>query len=322
MVDDRAISELLREVRKRAGFQSAQAAATAYGWSGSTLSAHEGGRRRIGPLDAERYADTFGMKAVNFLDATAAAAMLNHLAADTASLKKRPASNASEVGHRLIAARIARGFRKRARACAFFGFPRPMLTAHELGIGRLVNTQGSVYAKAYAIELPWLLNGTLPSGLGDVADERIRAEPHLSDATIEQLARISNNYVPTRSAGLTGTTAAAVFGLGEIREVVADRHRSVGYAEVSPPAFWSMPEGFDRQLLGSSAVNLVSVPDGWGGRFFVDTNDHDIGRKGRFLYVDRESRVHSIQQPSTARSDLADPLLVGRILAQIIVFRD
>lgn len=314
---------LLAELRRRAGFSSASAAAAAFGWSASTLSAHESGRRRIAPLDAERYGSAFNCESAAFQDASRAAAELERLRrerAASASTVREPSR--LDVGRRLTFARRVRGFKKRSSACAAFGFPRPTLTAHELGSSAIPDAQGRLYAKAYGVSLDWLTNGVLPSGLGAAVDRRLRSDPNPSEETADEMAHVADRYVAPDRAGLGVPKAFAHEGsTGLIREVVSDYESENGISEIEgAPRFWSLPEDYDLQLLGARAENIVVLPNGRGGRFFVDALDRNVGNRGSFLYVDGNSRPVIVPQASV-RGATTGKRLVGRLLAEINVYR-
>jgi hypothetical protein len=318
------IGLLLAEHRKRAGFRSAAAAAAAFGWSASTLVAHESCRRRIGPFDAERYAAAFDEERRAFEDRDLAVRKLDELT------RRPPAPGVSgplpiDVGRRLALARRVRGFKRRAASCAAFGFPRPTLTAHELGASAIPHTQGSIYGRAYQISLDWLMKGVLPSGLGPRVDERLRSDPNPSGEEADELAALADEYIPPDRASLQAVTAFAVQGSGAaIREVVLHYEAATGFSELNgAPRLWALPEEYDRLLLGARGEDIVILPTGDGGRLFVDASDHAIVRRGRFLYVDAHSRPVIVAQPASEFSPSTSGLrLVGRILAEFTVFRD
>ncbi|MDB5670954.1 MAG: family transcriptional regulator, partial [Alphaproteobacteria bacterium] len=315
-----AVSELLRTLRVRAGFESAAAAAIAYGWSGSTLAAHEGGRRRVSPLDAERYGEAFGYSPDVFQKPHQALNALRTISAERRdSTQSQLEPSARAMGGRLIVARRVRGFKRRSGACARLGFPRPTLTAHELGINSLVDTQGSDYATAYGIRLDWLLNGTFPSGLGSKVDEFLQNTSSPSDDDLDALAKIAGDYTPLHLADLRARVATEV-QTGAIREAIPDYRSPKGFSELLPLRLWSMPHDYDRKYFGAPSDYIVALPDSRGGRFFVDVSDHDISKEGGFLLVDSASRVLVLEYPSRAGVVTAPTRLIGRVLAQMTVY--
>lgn len=314
---------LLAELRRRAGFSSASAAAAAFGWSASTLSAHESARRRIAPLDAERYSWAFDCESATFQDPSRAAAKLEQLRREAAPSGPTPREPSRlDVGRRLTFARRVRGFKKRSSACATFGFPRPTLTAHELGSSAIPDAQGRIYAKAYGISLDWLANGILPSGLGVPIDRRLRSDPIPSEEAADRLSELADRYIAPDRASLGALKAFVHEGsTGLIREVMPDYGNENGISDLEgAPRFWSLPEDYDLQLLGARAENIVVLPNGRGGRFFVEALDRNVGKRGDFVYVDERSRPVIVRQPSDAVS-ASDKRLVGRLLAEINVYR-
>jgi len=322
---NKEIGKLLAELRTRAGFSSAAAAAAAFGWSASTLAAHEGGRRRISPLDAEVYADVFHVKMHALQNPKLAVLTLDELKKEAVHRRPLTRGGASiDVGHRLVLARRLRGFRKRSRACATFGFARPNLTAHELGVNAIADVQGSIYAKAYGISLDWLMNGSLPSGLGVHVDERLREDPNPLEEEVDRLAELVNEYAAPDRADLDALRAFIPEGSGtSIREVVPDFGSPAGFSDDGrAPRLWSLPDNFDRNWLGARAEDIVVLPYGReGGRFFVDVSDHDIRKNGDFLYVDARSELEIARQPRLVGdwNGTSEKRLIGRVLAEIML---
>lgn len=313
------IPTLIRTLRVRAGFESAAAAAIAFGWSGSTLAAHEGGRRRVGPLDASRYGETFGYDPRVFTDPGRALEALSTISTERPDSIQSPSrQSAREVGKRLVIARRVRGFKKRSLACGRLGVSRPTLTAHELGINSLVDTQGSDYANAYGIRLDWLLNGLFPSGLGSEVDKLLENSPSPREDELDALSEIAEDFTPLFLAGTR--SSGTELRTGAVREAVPHYGSPEGFSELLPLRLWFMPQDYDRKYFGAPSNDIVALPDSRGGRFFVDVSDHDISKEGDFLLVDPASRVLVVEYPSRAGVDTAGMRMVGRVLAQMTIY--
>jgi hypothetical protein len=274
-------------------------------------------------LDAERYSQAFNCESAAFQNPSRAAAKLEQLRSETGSSGPTVhEASRLDAGRRLTFARRVRGFRRRSSACAAFGFPRPTLTAHELGSSPIPDAQGRIYAKAYGVSLEWLMNGILPSGLGAAVDRRLRSDPIPSEETADGLAGLADRYVAPDRAGLgVPKTFIHEGSTGLIREVVPDYENENGISELEgAPRYWSLPEDYDLRLLGARAENIVVLPNGRGGRLFVDALDRDVGKRGDFLYVDGNSRPAIVPQPADPGSTTGKRL-VGRVLAEINVYR-
>lgn len=333
----------LRAARKTAGFRSAASAALHFGFSESTYRAQESGRRRIQPEDAAKYAAAFDIKSDELLAPHWSSyqryqekiRQIDYLKSKTSTAARR------QTASRLRFARIARGFDSAKEACKTFSFGTSTYLSHEGGVNRLSDQVADLYCVAFEIRKEWLLNGTLPSGLGERIDARLETTPadRESGLSLRQLANptpsidmdlidaLKENLATSRSSGPTSDLKSDV--IGEIP--FADLRQAEGDVTVlSYRRSWALPLGFVSEVLHASKTDvIIAVADfgrtfGPGDRIFVDTSKTDLRQSGVYLVI-HEGQVHQLESRKSARAGYhlpADVKAIGKIVGKLSLIRD
>ena len=338
----------LKSARIAAGYRSAASAALAHGWSENTLRGHESGTRSIHNDDAKKYAAAFKTDVKLFISPDAESRS-NHdrRLADLESVKEVAASKETDkklaVANRLRFARILRGFDTLSAACKYHGLSRPTAGAHENGFNSLSERMAEAYSVAYGVNIGWLLNGKLPSGMGNNIDKRIgglRWLKKYGDLAYECRSLVSTSISVDQEhvriqfeKALTKPRASDSSG-DRMFEFESDNHRGYGPLEDLPASEargWTLPPGLMSKLIGSQPSEVVIVPidrpqQGWrlGDRLFVDRAKRDVSTGGSFLFYDSDRgiriEIYRPGQPWAGRPALQD--LVGKIVATFTAQRD
>jgi hypothetical protein len=162
------IHRALQAARKAAGFETAAAAASHFGWSLGRYRSHESGTRNIPDDDIRSYAKSFkvSMASLHTPDWKTIDRQLDR--AREAAEKPKQA-----VARRLRCARILRGLASAIEASKAFGIGTPTYLKHENAGNAVNDTLIEFYANELSISRDWLSSGRLPSGLGAEVDGRI-----------------------------------------------------------------------------------------------------------------------------------------------------
>lgn len=287
----------LRTHRLWAGFTSAKRAALALGWPVGTYVSHETGRRSADPKTIEKY-----------------------LAAFESVAKDRNHEHGKGRAQRLLIARTLRAYGTAGEAIAKFGWRRATYYAHESGSNKIGPRQAEVYAAAFDVSDAWLLEGTLPSGMGAEVDQHLaRGEG------VQTLLRFASADYEPRSApkSLSALSFEQVSIGGRDAVVVRESPWSKDALKLSR----ALPTGpvwvFDAELVkevwraDSSALRLLVVNsdrlEGFarsGDRLLVDVLDRRWRPDESFVASDPGDRL------SLARSS-ADAIL-GRVVLRLV----
>jgi hypothetical protein len=166
--DNPPIHRAVQAARKAAGFDTAAAAASHFGWSLGRYRSHESGARNIPDDDINLYARSFKVpiKSLRAPDRETITRQLDS-AREAAEKPKR------EIAHRLRCARILRGLKSAIEASRAFGVATPTYLKHENAGNEVKDWLIEFYAAKLSISSDWLLSGRLPTGLGVEIDARI-----------------------------------------------------------------------------------------------------------------------------------------------------
>jgi hypothetical protein len=315
---------LLAEARRRSGFASAAAAATAYGWSDVTLRAHERGARKISSIDAEKYALAFGLPVASLEDTEKAERELERLRREPAPMPSAVRSDGS-AGRRLRIVRLIRGFESVRAAADHFGFVQPTVVAHESGTNPVTRRSALGYAAAYGVSPEWLLRGLAASGLGPLVDASLASADDWENLDIRELRKLADVDGEKDTMGLRRLLrerqwAGVAESDGDNIPELSARQLELG-AEFNFEAskFWKLPTGVATSLLESEAGALVVLPlelsqgrFSGGDRLFIDITKRDLRSNGTFAYI-----VNGTLRVVDASFDLSpyDPaLLLGQVV--------
>jgi hypothetical protein len=293
----KAIGRLLAEARRRAGFLSAAAAATAYGWSDVTLRAHERAARKISAIDAEKYALAFRLPVAALEDAEKAERELERLLREPAPMPTAVRSD-ERAGRRLKIVRLIRGFESVRVAAEYFGFVQPTLVAHESGTNPVTRRSALGYAAAYGVSPEWLLRGLAPSGLGPLVDASLASAGDWESLDVRELRRLADVDGEKDTMGLRRLLrerqwAGVADSDGDNIPEVSARQLELGSDfNYEASKFWKLPTGLASSLIESEAGALVVLPLDFshggfaaGDRLFVDLTKRDLRSGGRFAYI-------------------------------------
>ena len=220
------IHRALQAARKAAGFDTAAAAASHFGWSVGRYRSHESGARIIPHDDINLYARSFKVptKSLRAPDRETIKRQLDG-AREAAAKPKRA------VAHRLRCARILRGLTSAIEASKAFGIATPTYLKHENAGNEVKDWLIGFYAAALSISSEWLSAGILPTGLGAEVD-----------ANIHQVMKDPERFV----------------GLVEPRPIFRHEGEKIALDTGRPPGVVSIPE-YRWSHLAEHGDNIVEA---------------------------------------------------------------
>lgn len=329
----------LHAARKAAGFRAAREAAIRFGWPLRTYQAHETASLSFEEATGKAYAGAFGVSAAWLYHGRGKGPPLDQ--ARQARFDLRTASALSPekgLAGRLRAARRLAGYRSVGAAAAAVGTNRTTLSAHEAGQNLPPRETALKYARAFGVQVDWLVSGTDPTGLPPSAEAVL---PAILEAHRESEGRFFSAFaqlVRDRPPEFRPTGAKDASGASSTRRPLADADtvreysaralflKLVGRPGALPATGWGIPR--DRLLEvyrcePASAVLLV-VPEGTpeyaaGTRLLIDTATVVPGDRGSVAVVTEDGHLRLAGQRSGTEilSGLSENhRIAGRIAAR------
>lgn len=291
-VNDRTPGRALQALRIAAGFKSAAAAATRYGWSASRYASHESGNRPILAEDAKRYAAAYGVQEKQLL--FPAPGWLKTLQDQAGYDQWRQKKGRAD---RLAAARILAGYPSYAEVARSWDLKPSTYLKHEQGENSLADHFIELYAEIFGVHAEWLRSGELPSGLGAEIDDNI-AEVLKRPRSFVRLRPAFSKPDKNRAALLKMATAPGrpgVSSLGIPEYDWSEIEEAGGKTKGLVHRSWSVPSSFFADLQLDHRCTFIVVAnlarDGVveGERLFVSA--YGLSRRRRSFLVYRRGKL-------------------------------
>ena len=261
----------LNAARKAAGFKSTRDAAIRFGWPPGLYSAHETAQRHFNAETGRAYADAFGVSDAWLMEGRGQGPATDQAREARFRLRKQQLANAPkrDAAGRLRVARRLAGYRSLSNAARAIGINQSTLSAHENGQDDLSRQEVMYYAKAFGVDVDWLISGRLPSGLGEQAEAKLdlllnlHNEPeHYASPQFRQLQRVvpvprtpvRNVANAPRKASLCGAIIPEYTPLALYKRMANFKRGSSANRE------WSFPSGYLSEEFGCDAATTVLLP--------------------------------------------------------------
>jgi phage repressor protein C with HTH and peptisase S24 domain len=181
------MAERLRQARQEAGYDSAQAAAEAFGWNPAAFRHHENGTRRFGPDAAKKYGRAFKVRPGWLLG-------LEHV-------DKSPVTGASSEDRLVVNGSVEAGAWRASehwndeRAFVIEGMPSPVTNAERFGLITVGNSMDEFYEPGSVLDCVSIFKGGVPPQSGDhVIVERVRPDG-LRELTVKEYREQGDRYL-------------------------------------------------------------------------------------------------------------------------------
>lgn len=257
----------LHAARRAAGFKSTRDAAIRFGWQPGLYSAHETAQRHFDVETGRVYADAFGVSLAWLMEGRGQGPATDQMREARFKLRKQLANapTRAAAGRLRVARRLA-GYRSLSNAARAIGVNQSTLSAHENGQDDLSRGAAIYYAKAYGVDVKWLLSGRLPSGFGEQTEARLgvllslhdepenRALPHFRglqrEVPVPRKPMRKGAQAP-RKAIPHGDLVPEYTPLALYRRLANLKKGSNASGE------WSFPSGYLSEILGCDATTAA-----------------------------------------------------------------
>lgn len=257
----------LHAARKASGFKSARDAAVRFGWQPGLYTAHETAQRHFDVETGRVYAAAFAVSEAWLIEGRGEGPTTDQVREVRFELRKHLAEAPTrEAAGRLRVARRLAGYRSLSLAARAIAIRQSILAAHETGQNDLSQEEAVYYAKAYGVEVAWLISGRLPSGLGEQAEANLGVllslhnEPeHRASPQFRGLQRtVPVPWKPVR-AGAHAALKASASGvlIPEYTPLALYRRLASLKRGSSASAKWSIPSDYLSDSLGCHAATAV-----------------------------------------------------------------
>ncbi|EHR00188.1 hypothetical protein [Bradyrhizobium sp. WSM471] len=276
--------------------------------------------------DAQKYASAFATDVQAFIfRATRGETDSERLARVKLNRAKSEDETARErrreaIAERLRFARRVRGLFTVGSATEYTGLTYRMVSTHENAINAMSERVAEAYCFGYGIKLPWLLHGSLPSGLGDQVDQIWSKRRDTSD--LKELAEICQTIAtPFDPPG--GALVHTAFEQATAKESAPATAGERVY-DLNSESAWELPTGILSKMIGSKPDDVVVIVldrdfGVWksGDRVFVDSSKRDTSPGGLFALQDKSYFRSTIRRfvPGESLGGEGDWQLLGKVVA-------
>lgn len=181
------MAERLRQARKEAGYDSAQAAAEAFGWNPAAYRHHENGTRRFGPDAAKKYGRAFKVRPGWLLGLE--------------RVEKALAANQADEDRLIVNGSVEAGAWRSSehwndeRSFVIEGMPSPIAGAERFGLVTVGNSMDEFYEPGTVLDCVSIFKGGVPPQSGDhVIVERVRPDG-LRELTVKEYREEDGRYL-------------------------------------------------------------------------------------------------------------------------------
>jgi transcriptional regulator with XRE-family HTH domain len=327
---NQTIGRRLRAARLRAGYRSAQVAATAQGWPVATYRAHENGGRKVPDEMLNEYAKAYKVSLVWLNTGVATEANDPPAKSSYDDIAKLAFSLAAEdkkklAGKRLKLIRRARGFATAWDAADKMKVNQNTYANLESGRNGLSTAATRALATAYGVRDDWLRLGALPSGLGSEADtflEKLNSQDWNPEWAADQLfGLVDVGLRATASDGinLTRELSRPIPASGSASEI-AVQEINLGQLLASssskqPQRTWLFPRDIldvnDRDsdllviALGSRALEIGLRA---GGRVVLNRSRLDMKNSHDALLIHPDGALELLARPAGTFDDRVEAI--------------